>query len=224
MATVQLGAIITKIAGSIGGTNFRRHRASTVISNKTSGGSKNKLRNNPRLSQLTKVIQGWSSLSVSDRSAWNTQSSNFQFPDKFGNMKNLTGRQLYIKLNTQAIVGGLLGVNVNTLSSTTPAMTNVSVSTYTTSSIVGSVGGTTVAGSLLVSYEYLFNDAIAPTFKRRKVYSALVLNPLGSFSGASNILDFYPKAVAGDKFRIYLQTINASGFKSAMQYVEIVLS
>ena len=224
MATVQLGAIITKIAGSIGGTNFRRHRASTVISNKTSGGSKNKLRNNPRLADLTRIIQAWSGLSVADRSAWNTQSSNFQFPDKFGNMKNLTGRQLYIKLTTQGEVGELAGINVNTLSSTTPALGTPTVQTFTTSNLTLLTGNPGVSGKLLVSYEYLYNDAISPTFKRRKVFSVLSIGALGGVNGASNVLDFYPKAVAGDKFRIYIQSINLSGFKGAMQYLESTLS
>ena len=72
MAVVKLGAIITQIAGSIGGWTFRRSQGSTVVYNKPGGASKNRLLLNAAFGNLREVIQGWALLSVGLRNQINS--------------------------------------------------------------------------------------------------------------------------------------------------------
>lgn len=102
MAVIKLGAIVTGIAGSIGGTTFRRTREGLSAMNKSGGPSRNRARQNSILNTLRARIQAWTDLTPITRGDWNDAAPLFQFPDKFGDLKTLTGRQLFIKLSTRA--------------------------------------------------------------------------------------------------------------------------
>lgn len=102
MAVIKLGALVTGIAGSIGGTTFRRTRTGLLAMNKSGGQSRNRARQNSILNTLRARIQAWTELTPIARGEWNDAAPNFQFPDKFGDLKTLTGRELFIKLSTRA--------------------------------------------------------------------------------------------------------------------------
>lgn len=106
MALIVLGAIVTDIAGSIGGTTFRRGTTYKSAYNKSSGPAFNKVKPNRVLPVLTNIIRGWGSLTQSVQNQWDAQATIYQFPDRFGNLRNITGRQLYIKLTSQALTAG----------------------------------------------------------------------------------------------------------------------
>lgn len=219
MATVQMGAIITKIAGSIGGTNFRRQRATTVISNKTAGGSKNKLRQNKALAQLSRIVQSWSLLQQSVRDAWSIQATNFQFPDKFGNMRNLTGRQLYIKCLNGTRSVGFVDPNVNTLSSNLTAFSPLAVTLFNGTELVITTDTVQSNQIIMVSMEFLKNNAVSPSFKRRKLITWGEMDGSSTMSTELLMSVHFPFAVAGDKFRFYLEPVNTSGFRGQKTFI-----
>ena len=103
MATIKLGAIITSIAGSIGGSTFRRGSNFISVYNKQNRQSKSSSNVNSRIGQISHIVKLWSGLSELDRESWEKESSRFIFLDKFGNEKTLTGRQLFNKLNGQLL-------------------------------------------------------------------------------------------------------------------------
>lgn len=107
MATAKLGIIVTEIAGTIGGVTFRRHRGTTVVGIKSVGGAKSILLQNPRLGNLRTLVNNWGLLPVATRDNWDTAALLFTFPDKFGDQRNLSGRELYLKLQGhQIVIGG----------------------------------------------------------------------------------------------------------------------
>ena len=59
MATFKLGAIITDIAGSIGGTTLKRNGSYKVIMNKSSGSAYSPLLQNRALSYLGSIFKAW---------------------------------------------------------------------------------------------------------------------------------------------------------------------
>jgi len=65
---------------------------------RSAGGDKKKLRANSKLPQLANVIAHWSTLPPWERDEWRNAAQNYQFPDKWGNMRNLTGREFFIKI------------------------------------------------------------------------------------------------------------------------------
>lgn len=104
MARFQLGSMITRISGSIGGTTFRRVGSIDVVSNKSSGASKNIVRNNLALLNIRGVILSWSLLSEILRTEWVSTAELFPIVDKFGIVKTLSGREFFIKYNSQLTV------------------------------------------------------------------------------------------------------------------------
>ena len=92
MATFKLGAIITDVAGSIGGTTLKRNGAYKVIMNKSSGTPYSRSYNNPSLQYLPFIFKSWSKLDNAEKAAWNEQALLYTFPDKFGTLLNLLVR------------------------------------------------------------------------------------------------------------------------------------
>lgn len=107
MATVRFGDVITGIKGSVGGTTYRQFGSGFVIQKRSAGGNKDKLRQNPKLAQLSKVVAEWQGLNTDWREEWATEAELWQFPDKWGNPKNLSAREFFIKFANQAANVGL---------------------------------------------------------------------------------------------------------------------
>jgi hypothetical protein len=103
MANIKLGAIITDIAGSVGGSTFRRTPAGIILYNKQRTQIKSAFAKNSVKNKLGAILSSWSFQAKATRDFWNEKATLYTFPDKFGNKKNLTGRQLFTKLYTQYI-------------------------------------------------------------------------------------------------------------------------
>lgn len=106
MAVMKLGAIVTDVAGSIGGTSLRRGRGLIVAYNKPRGPSIERLYNNRALIRNSALMHSWSNLTTSEVNSWVAAAGLFQFPDKFGDLRYLRPRELYIKLQTQLATTG----------------------------------------------------------------------------------------------------------------------
>jgi hypothetical protein len=91
MAIFLLGALVTEIVGSIGGTTFKRQNSSRVMMKKSNGASRAKVYQNPRLIQNSYIFKKWRSLSEEDQSAWNTIASSNKVVNKFGASVNISG-------------------------------------------------------------------------------------------------------------------------------------
>jgi hypothetical protein len=103
MANIKLGAIITDIAGSIGGTTFRRTPAGIIAYNKQGTQIKSAFAKNSVKNKLGAILGSWNFLETAVKDFWIDKATLYTFPGKFGTLKNLTGRQLYTKLNSQFI-------------------------------------------------------------------------------------------------------------------------
>ena len=103
MAVIKLGSIITDIAGSIGGTTFRRTSTGHAVYNKQGRQVKSAFAKASRKNELGNIFSNWYNLSEKEREQWAVNASTYPLKDKFGNTKYLTGRQLYTKLNSQLL-------------------------------------------------------------------------------------------------------------------------
>jgi hypothetical protein len=91
MAVYKLGAIVTGIIGSIGGTTFKRQGSTLVMMKKSNGASRSRLLQNPRLSQNATIFKKWRNLPNATQVAWEVIASNNKIKDKFGNDVNISG-------------------------------------------------------------------------------------------------------------------------------------
>ena len=225
MATFKLGAIITDIAGSIGGTTLKRNGSYKVIMNKPSGSAYSSLLQNRALSYLGSIFKAWAFLDNSVKEAWQTAALSFTFPDKFGTLRNLTGRQLFIKLNSQRYAYDSTVINPFTLDSTLPPfLITDAVKIIGSNQIFLQIScNDTRVMVYYVMAEISLKSLHAPTFISRKVFTHVV------FQG-NGVTDIYPTFVASFpcyteayNARLYVCQINDSGFKSVIQYKNVRL-
>ena len=106
MAVIKLGSISTDIAGSIGGTTFRRTSTGHAVYNKQGRQVKSAFAPASRKNELGNIFASWYLLSEAEQNQWSKNATTYPLKDKFGNTKYLTGRQLYTKLNAQLLPAG----------------------------------------------------------------------------------------------------------------------
>ena len=223
MAIFKLGAIVTEIVGSIGGTNFRRGVNNGIISNKSFGGTKNKLLLNKQLGAIATIFKQWRGLDPELQDAWNAEALNFLFPDKFGVQKNLTGRQLFSKMNVQLLITGESIADPTGMDSTIPTVTvgsgNISVQ-Y--NDVFFNLPYIEDDVKILVSCEIANGPLNAPTFTRRATILELLVTPADEFIGFTNeFFAAFPYYTYGYEARFYLETINEWGFKGVPQVMNV---
>ena len=226
MATFKLGAIITDIAGSIGGTTLKRNGSYKVIMNKSSGTPYSRSYNNPSLQYLPFIFKSWSHLSDVEKAAWKEQALLYTFPDKFGTLRNLSARQLFVKLNAQGYF--LNGSLIN------PHGINSELDVYSINQAVFVPGlnqftfaVTNNSGSAqyyYVSIELSLQPLRTPTFISRKIVGVYVILGTSGVDILADILALYPFFSQVYNARLYVQAVNTSGFKSVMQYKDVFVN
>lgn len=106
MATILLGAFVTDIRGSVGGSTIRYVGSTFVLSNKSRGPSQNVIRSNKTLFSKRDIFQSWNLLSAAERKEWLNLSNLYPQLDKFGNLVVLSAYQFYTKFFIQQSVTG----------------------------------------------------------------------------------------------------------------------
>ena len=226
MATFKLGAIITEIAGSIGGTTLKRNGSYKVIMNKSSGTPYSRSYNNPSLQYLPFIIKSWSRLEAAEKAKWKEQALLYTFPDKFGTLRTLSGRQLFVKLNAQRWLDNPSFVDVDTISS----FTEVFTLGYVIYEPLAPFFNISVEGNYrdfqkyYVSLEISLQPLRAPSFISRKIIGVYELEAGAGTNILEDILKAYPFFNKNYNARLYICAVNNSGFKSVQQCKEMFLN
>jgi hypothetical protein len=224
MARLQLGSIVTRISGSVGGTTFRRVGSIDVISNKSYGGSRNKLLSNASLLALRSVTQSWFMLSTADRSNYESFASRTLVPDSFGGFKYLTGRQMFIKLQTVKNRTNNKFIDTNALD------------TYNDNFIVDEIIIDSSSGEAFLTVSNIFSDtfffiqfeivksfASMPSFTRRKNWFVGFSSVASYFSIWSQLTQQIPQITPGMLIRCYVSVCNSSGYVTPPVVVDITV-
>lgn len=110
MAKIKFGMMMTDARGKLGGQVFSKNAAGAYLRTKVTPV-------NPQTSFQTSVrlifaaiSAGWSTLTQSQRTAWNAAVAEWSTTNIFGDLKNPTGKELYQRLNNQAQSAGLAAV------------------------------------------------------------------------------------------------------------------
>ncbi len=221
MATIKLGMLVTQIAGSVGGTTFRRGKNFTAIVNKTAGASKNKTLQNQKLNQLSVINKGWSLLSPTVRANWEAQALIFQFTDKFGDLKFLTGRQLYTKLGNFTTNAGMAIPDPTTLNSVVEILTLDYCEISLTTGANISFNEELLTDKCALSVELIANLAIQPVYTNRKILLYERVDGSRIITFGEELFNYIPYLQVGNLIRVYFYTQNSSGFKSTVSQIVV---
>lgn len=106
MAKVKFSALISDMRNKLNGSVFSKNRAGAFLRNKVTPSNPQTVAQNAARALLTSFSQGWRALTDAQRQAWNTAVSDWATTDIFGDIKNPTGLQLYVKVNTNITNAG----------------------------------------------------------------------------------------------------------------------
>jgi hypothetical protein len=233
MARFQLGSIITQIAGSIGGTTFRRSQNGHVMYNKQGSQIKSAFAPKSRKNELAGLLSSWSRLDNETQEAWINAAANIQFPDKFGTYRNLTGRQLYTKLNAQLMVVNET-VDMDIYNTYVPPIlvTDIELNLEDNSCIL-EFSDTVVNTYLLVSVyqsnpirpvsgsEVLAPGIIVPRGNFQKTV-AVKLSTATTYNMWNAVLNQFPYFGLNYSFGVNVQFMNDTGYRTPVQSFSLV--
>lgn len=218
MAVYKLGALVTAIVGSIGGTTFKRQGSTLVMMRKSNGASRSRVLQNPRLSQNASIFKKWRYLAPATQVAWEVLASTNKVKDKFGNDVNISGvnfqRRCDLAVNFMNEVPDPFAWS-NTLPGWKFNFEPEINWTLSTFDIDISVPGGPINLALMV--EYSVNPLNAPVFIARGVWF------FGEFLDATprDLFDEffarYPFLDASYNLRLYAYAYNSSGVVDAIQ-------
>lgn len=112
MAKVKFSALVSDMRNKLNGSVFSKNRAGSYLRNKVTPVNAQTVAQTGARAKLTTYAQAWRALTEEQRQAWNAAVSQWSSTDVFGDIKNPTGLQLYIRLNINVVLAGGAGLNL----------------------------------------------------------------------------------------------------------------
>ncbi len=103
---LKFGAIVTDGRGKIGGHVASKNRSGAYLRTKVTPSNPNTVAQVQARSILASLSQMWQTLTESQRSGWNNAVKEWGTTDIFGDIKNPSGINLFVKLNANLISVG----------------------------------------------------------------------------------------------------------------------
>ena len=99
MALIKPSALVSEFKGVLNGSIFQGSKFGTVMRNRKSGIAKHSTYLETSQNVYTYIVKYWRNLTLINQTAWNTAGLSYNFTDKFGNIYNPSGFQLFCTLN-----------------------------------------------------------------------------------------------------------------------------
>lgn len=218
---VKFGAIIVGGSGKIGGHVASKNRAGAYLRTKVTPTNPNTASQSAVRGILSSLSKSWGDLSDAQRLSFNNAVASFATTDIFGDIKNPSGFNLYVRLGANAIAAGELPAT------TAPAKVAIPYAAVSNASMDAS------AGTLSIGFSNTdLNDRVI------RVTATKVLGPGVSFAksefrviavvgvaddvascGTSYVVKF-GSFNAGDNIQVGVQVLDPTGQTSTIQIVK----
>ena len=103
---IKFGAIVVAGSGKIGGHVASKNRGGAYLRTKVTPTNPNSPAQAGARALLASLSTGWSGLTEAQRDSWNGAVKDYATTDIFGDIKNPSGINLYVKLNANLIAAG----------------------------------------------------------------------------------------------------------------------
>jgi hypothetical protein len=222
MAVFQLGAGITGLVGSSGGTTFKRNKSANVWMNKSRGASRGSNLQNIRLSNNAFIFRSWRSLPEITQDAWNSLAASIKVKDKFGQDVNISGVAFQRKVQLSYAL-----VNANAVD---PTEFNTDLAGIVIGSATIDWGSTEfyvdianigLFTNVAFMVEFSQRPLNAPQFIRRGVIAVLENDTDQQYNLWSYLLAKYPFLNANYNLRVYAYEINNYGWTGVQQFLNV---
>lgn len=221
MAVVKLGMLVSEIRGSIGGTTFRKNGTSLIMQNKQAGISKNKQLKNSKLLEITNFIRFWTTLNPVAQSNWFDLAQSYQVLDKFGNLKYLKSREMFLKLACACDLVNLPIPNPLDANNIIYVKPVISYQFSLTNGFYLEFEDYVPETYVLLQISQITNLGNSVTYNRQKFAVAELLNLDALLDFSLVISELFPFLKVGDYLRVVITFQNKYGFravKTSVQY------
>jgi hypothetical protein len=109
---IKFGALVVDGRGKIGGHVASKNRGGAYLRTKVTPTNPNTSAQATVRNRLTAFSQGWKGLTAAKRAAWNSSVSDYSKTDIFGDIKQPSGVNLYVKLNSNLDEVGVSAISL----------------------------------------------------------------------------------------------------------------
>jgi len=112
-------------AGKLNGSVLSKNKGGSYVRTKVTPVNPQTTDQQNQRNILSTWSQAWRGLTASERAGWNSAAVNFPYTDRFGNVRQLSGFQLYCKLNINLNIAGVTNIDDAPSPTDLPAITSL---------------------------------------------------------------------------------------------------
>jgi len=186
------GALVTDGRGKIGGHVMTKNRQGAAMRTKVTPINRRSNTQQNTRSTFTGLSQAWRALTASQRSAWNSAAPDYKKSNIFGDSYAPTGKNLYMLINANILLGG--GTEVSDVPASTPpnALTSFSVASLTSAAFTLAFGASPLAADNAVIIECTRPlsagvDSAGAAYRKVTTLAPAATTPANIFTAYSNV-------------------------------------
>ncbi|HSH66770.1 MAG TPA: HMG-box domain-containing protein [Bacteroidia bacterium] len=107
MALIKMTAIVDSISGKLNGSVFARNKGGAYVRSKSVVSNPNTPLQQAVRSVFSAISQAWRDLTTEERKSWNEAVEYYKYTNVFGDLRTLSGKALFQKLNGNRLNVGL---------------------------------------------------------------------------------------------------------------------
>lgn len=134
MALIKMAHIVAEARGSIAGTVFSRNTYGAYLRQKVTPINKQSIPQQIIRQYLAQIAQAWRGLTAAQRAGWNQGAVNFTRTNIFGDNVQLTGFNLYMRLNQNLLIIGEAVIAAAPTPGSVPGFNSLAITANTTGS------------------------------------------------------------------------------------------
>lgn len=209
---ILFGSIVTTGRGKLGGQFVKRMPNGHSLNNLPQTKSKASLLKHGQLPLIARIFSAWSFLEQDKRDLWAFHAANHPQVDAFGNLKTLTGRQFFTKIQAQNLALNTTFVDVEYFTPIVPMATIVYESSYAFAEYINiSIVPLDSQVQVYVRVDMLANASIKPRFIKSKILGSIQSQPNPIMNLWYFAKNKYPFLKPGDVLNWSFTPHNASG-------------
>lgn len=224
MAVFQLGALVTGIVGSIGGTTFKRQGSSLVMQRKSNGASRNSVLQNIRLSQNSRIFRSWNLLSDADKLAWENIASSTLVKNKFNEAVYISGVSFQRKCQLQMAPISYGAIRPDLFTTNLVSITVNSCAIYWNDATFAFNATVSEDGANCVfMLEFSLNNLNAPDYSISGLFTISSLTNGSTINLWDALIAKYPFLNDNYNVRLYYYSVNNSGWRTPTFMTEVAV-
>lgn len=220
----KFGAIVVAGSGKVGGHVFSKNRGGAYMRTKVTPSNPNTVAQQNVRAVLSSLSQSWSSLSDAERLAWQGAVTDWSSTDIFGDIKNPSGINLYVRLNSVLLNSGQATISVPPLKLEMP-YTEIATAIFDVSSstLVITLADTAYDGvEVAVSATPVLSNGVSFVKSQYRRIGTITGAAGAIAAGAAYIAKFGIPTVGGN-VRLQLQPVLATGQIGTAQSIQVTV-